>query len=87
MQRALLQYDRPRTHDIIRKALKKCGREDLIGNGRDCLVPYPKREQTDGKKTSPKRETRGKNVPAAKKGTVRSKTAKNTKNYKGAKKR
>lgn len=38
MQRALLQYNRPENADIVREALRKCGREDLIGNTPDCLV-------------------------------------------------
>ncbi len=39
MQRALLQFDKPRNWPVIRKALSIAGREDLIGMGRDCLVP------------------------------------------------
>jgi uncharacterized radical SAM protein YgiQ len=38
MQRALLQFARPANAPLVRKALIKAGREDLIGNGRDCLV-------------------------------------------------
>lgn len=38
MQRALLQYRRPENRNLVREALKKCGREDLIGYGPDCLV-------------------------------------------------
>ena len=38
MQRALLQYNDPKNHDLVIKALKKLGREDLIGFGPDCLV-------------------------------------------------
>ena len=42
MQRALLQFARPANAPIVRKALRKAGREDLIGTGRDCLVrPEP----------------------------------------------
>jgi hypothetical protein len=37
-QRALLQYFRPENRDIVLKALKKAGRYDLIGNGKNCLV-------------------------------------------------
>ena len=39
MQRALLQYRRPANHALVREALVKAGREDLIGYGRECLVP------------------------------------------------
>ena len=38
MQRALLQFARPANAPLVRKALIKAGREDLIGHGRDCLV-------------------------------------------------
>ncbi len=43
MQRALLQYRYPKNHEIVRKALHACGREDLIGTSNYCLVP-PKRQ-------------------------------------------
>lgn len=39
MQRALLQYFVPANRPMVRKALQKAGRADLIGNGPDCLVP------------------------------------------------
>jgi len=39
MQRALLQWRDPKNHVLIREALRLCGREDLIGFDRDCLVP------------------------------------------------
>ena len=43
MQRALLQYRVPRNRALVIEALKKCGREDLIGYGRECLVrPFEK---------------------------------------------
>ncbi|MBE6714996.1 MAG: YgiQ family radical SAM protein [Ruminococcaceae bacterium] len=38
LQRALLQYRRPENRPLVREALKKAGREDLIGHGGDCLV-------------------------------------------------
>ncbi len=38
MQRALLQYGKPENADIVRQALIKCGREDLIGYDKKCLV-------------------------------------------------
>ena len=39
MQRALLQFKRPQNFPLVREALRKAGREDLIGTGRNCLVP------------------------------------------------
>ena len=38
LQRALLQYARPENASLVREALTLAGREDLIGNGPDCLV-------------------------------------------------
>ena len=38
MQRALLQYSDPRFAPLVRQALLRAGREDLIGNGRNALV-------------------------------------------------
>jgi hypothetical protein len=38
LQRALLQYNKPENADLVREALKKAGREDLIGLSPDCLV-------------------------------------------------
>ena len=60
MQRALLQYWNPKHHGIVRKALRLAGREDLIGYGRQCLVPpehslksdRPLRSRHDGKRQS-----------------------------------
>ena len=39
MQRALMQFRAPRNQPLVRKALRLAGREDLIGYGRQCLVP------------------------------------------------
>ena len=38
LQRALLQYNRPQNADLVREALTKAGRTDLIGYGQECLV-------------------------------------------------
>ena len=38
LQRALLQFSRPENANLVREALRKAGREDLIGNGPECLV-------------------------------------------------
>jgi len=39
MQRALMQYNRPQNRAMVEKALIKAGRRDLIGFGKDCLIP------------------------------------------------
>jgi uncharacterized radical SAM protein YgiQ len=38
-QRAMLQYFKPENYALIRQALIKAGRRDLIGSGPKCLVP------------------------------------------------
>ena len=38
MQRALLQFSKPKNYNIVYDALVKAGREDLIGNGPKCLI-------------------------------------------------
>ena len=38
LQRALLQYNRPENAPLVREALRRAGREDLIGHGKECLV-------------------------------------------------
>ena len=43
MQRALIQYRNPRNRDLVREALRKAGRTDLIGYGEKCLVRPAKR--------------------------------------------
>ena len=38
MQRALIQYRDPKLYDLVKEALIKCGRQDLIGFGPKCLI-------------------------------------------------
>ena len=47
MQRALLQYFNPKNADLVREALRKAGRNDLIGFGEKCLVHPKNRPQFD----------------------------------------
>jgi radical SAM superfamily enzyme YgiQ (UPF0313 family) len=39
MQRALMQFFKPSNYFTVREALIQAGRQDLIGNGCDCLIP------------------------------------------------
>jgi uncharacterized radical SAM protein YgiQ len=39
LQRALMQYFRPENYFVVHEALIQAGRQDLIGNGCDCLIP------------------------------------------------
>lgn len=38
MQRALIQYKNPKNRKLVLEALRKAGREDLIGYGKNCLI-------------------------------------------------
>ena len=38
MQRALIQYRKPQNYELVMEALKKAGREDLIGFDKKCLI-------------------------------------------------
>ena len=39
MQRALIQYKKPENYELVKAALLKEGRQDLIGFGPKCLIP------------------------------------------------
>jgi len=39
LQRALLQFFKPENYFLVREAILKAGRPDLIGSGCDCLIP------------------------------------------------
>lgn len=47
MQRALIQYRNPNNYGLVREALIKGGREDLIGFGKHCLIKPRKTEHTN----------------------------------------
>ena len=46
MQRALLQYFNHKNADLVREALRKAGRHDLIGYGDKCLIIPDKKSKT-----------------------------------------
>ncbi|MCW6086066.1 MULTISPECIES: YgiQ family radical SAM protein [Clostridium] len=52
MQRALLQFSLPDNYDLVKEALIKAHREDLIGNGPECLIPYNKPHKKSRKNNS-----------------------------------
>ncbi len=60
MQRALIQYRNPANYDLVAEALRKAGREDLIGFDAKCLI-YPRKNYGAGKaKTADKGAGKGK---------------------------
>ena len=63
LQRALLQYNRPENAPLVREALIKLHREDLIGYGEECLV-RPERAATPKKsKNAPKGQANKRAAP------------------------
>ena len=85
MQRALIQYRNPKNYYLVKEALLKAHREDLIGSGPKCLIraippkaggytaPPPKATPPKGKKPLPKGNIP---KPTAPKGTVKKAAAK-----------
>ena len=69
MQRALIQYRNPDNYDLVKEALIKNGRTDLIGFGPKCLIPPRKISHNTG----------GKNFSSRKHKTVKNTTAYNNK--------
>ncbi len=45
-QRALLQYFKPENRQLVLAALKKAGRYDLIGTGKNCLIAPDRNDKT-----------------------------------------
>ncbi len=71
MQRALLQYRKPQNRRLVLQALRLAGREDLIGYGKNCLVPpgetFRENRQEEKGRPAGKREKAprtGKGLPA-----------------------
>ena len=55
MQRALIQYKKPENYDLVKEALLKAGRADLIGFDKKCLIP-PRKIAPKPAKTKQKRK-------------------------------
>ena len=53
MQRALMQYRDPKNDALVREALEKAGRTDLIGNGPKCLLRPRGKNAPSGKAAKP----------------------------------
>ena len=83
MQRALLQYRRSENYEIVKKALLKAGRSDLIGFDKHCLIPF--RPIKGGNKNDSKNTRRENGVSKNKERTGRgSKTIKGKRRAAGA---
>lgn len=70
MQRALIQYRDPKNYYLVKEALLKAHREDLIGSGPKCLIravpPRPQNKRTPPPKLPPKPATK-RSAPKGKK--------------------
>jgi hypothetical protein len=62
MQRALIQYRNPKNYYLVREALLKAHREDLIGSGPKCLIRAVPPGQT--KHTAPPPKAPSKKAPS-----------------------
>ena len=72
MQRALIQYRNPKNYYLVREALEKAGREDLIGFGKECLIRPPGGNRPyAGQKSAPSGGKPGKKASAPRKGSRR----------------
>ncbi len=77
MQRALMQWKRPEKRRLVMEALRRTGRTDLIGFGKDCLL-RPERGESARSETERKKERRkpsGKKAPSTAKGKSESRPA------------
>lgn len=71
MQRALIQYRNPKNYDLVREALAKAGREDLVGFDKKCLI-RPRKGEKAGSVREEKKESRAMaNRKKGKKKTIR----------------
>ena len=66
MQRALIQYRNPENYELVKEALYKAGREDLIGFDKHCLIP-PRKLAGKSTKKGNVRKRMGKNKKKFKK--------------------
>lgn len=61
MQRALIQYRNPENYELVKEALCKCGREDLIGFDKDKCLIFPRKPSNKNDKTNNKKNQDRKN--------------------------
>ena len=94
MQRALIQYKNPENYELVKEALLKMHREDLIGFGPKCLIPPRKMEKKEkaqnlGQKNANFKNQKHKNGKGIKNGNSgkNKKSSKNNSNTVNRKKR
>ena len=67
MQRALIQYRNPKNYDLVREALEKAHRTDLIGFDKKCLIRPRRGEQVKKEEVKPSKKKTIRNVHKKKK--------------------
>ena len=69
LQRALMQFFKPENYFEVREALRQAGRQDLIGDGCDCLIPSrPPKEAIDRRRKDANSRFRGEYVHTVRQG-------------------
>lgn len=84
MQRALIQYKRPENYELVKEALLREGRSDLIGFGGKCLIAPRKLERHESNriKTDSHKKTKANSQKrVANKTTNREKTSRKSKKH------
>jgi uncharacterized radical SAM protein YgiQ len=59
LHKALLRYHDPENWPLIREALRRLGRDDLIGPGKACLVPTWQPQRTTGRSEGKRKPRKG----------------------------
>lgn len=84
MQRALIQYRDPKNYDLVKEALIKTGRTDLIGFDKNCLIP-PRKMTAKNERKNASNKSKGKSRTG--KGRTPQKNQRTTSSRKGKKQR
>lgn len=82
MQKALMMYRKPENYDLVKEALLKAGRQDLIGFDKKCLIRPRKMENSSGHEHRPSKGRNQSRNCVCSNNTRKNNT--NNKNYKEA---
>lgn len=82
MQKALMMYRKPENYDLVKEALIKAGRQDLIGFDKKCLIRPRKMENSSGHEHRPSKGRNQSRNCVCSNNTRKNNT--NNKNYKEA---
>ncbi|MEE0844985.1 MAG: YgiQ family radical SAM protein [Eggerthellaceae bacterium] len=78
LQRALIQYRNPANRELVREALQRANRTDLIGYGENCLVRPDKENKDRGKRGIAGEKLRARQKRAQRQGAAMGKGGKRT---------